>query len=182
MRTSGCCGCVHSWRGLTATPQLPRSAGIAIATWRERLPSRGTSSGQRQLHDRGLFLTGSVKPPGFFLVRRLILADAGGLVACVRPDLLTIRGSRWSRGLGPAYGQCVDPGDRLGRDLGGVGRASWFGAWVVVLMAVVGGGESGCAAWRMMAVGSRRGFGGRDLSDLAAMMGLCLRSHRLPRQ
>src|SRR6201993_4864962 len=50
--TSGCSDCKRYWRGLTAMPRLTRTCGIATATWRERLATRGISPGPRQCHDR----------------------------------------------------------------------------------------------------------------------------------
>jgi hypothetical protein len=50
---SPCCGCGLYWRGLTAMPRLTRTPGIATATWRERLASRGISSGPRRCHNGG---------------------------------------------------------------------------------------------------------------------------------
>src|SRR5260370_13398684 len=40
-------GCDYKlyWRGLTATPRLTRTSGIATATWRESLALRGISRG-----------------------------------------------------------------------------------------------------------------------------------------
>ena len=51
--TSGCCGCALCWRGLTATRPPTATIGIATATWRHRLASRGTWSGPRRCHDGG---------------------------------------------------------------------------------------------------------------------------------
>src|ERR1700739_1211409 len=48
---SGCFGCGLFWRGLTEMPRLTRTSGIATATWRERLASRGTSPGPRRCHE-----------------------------------------------------------------------------------------------------------------------------------
>jgi len=49
---SGCCGCGLFWRGLTAMTRPTRTCGIATATWRKRLASRGISIGPRRCHDR----------------------------------------------------------------------------------------------------------------------------------
>ena len=75
---SGCCGCGLDLRGLTAMRRLMRTCGIATATWRDRLASRGISPGPRRCHDggrigvRGLRLTVNVG------------AYAGRNFACVR--------------------------------------------------------------------------------------------------
>ncbi len=54
---SGCCGCGRYWRGLTAMPRLTATSGIATATWRKRLASRGISRGPRRCHDGEVLCT-----------------------------------------------------------------------------------------------------------------------------
>jgi hypothetical protein len=49
--------------GLTATPPLTRTSGIATATWRKRLATRGISSGPRRCHDSVVHLALSVQAP-----------------------------------------------------------------------------------------------------------------------
>jgi len=51
--TSGWYGCGLCWRGLTTMPRVARTLGIATATWRERLASKGISRGPRRWHDGG---------------------------------------------------------------------------------------------------------------------------------
>ena len=60
--TSGCCGCVRCWRGLTAMPRSTTSSGIATATWRKRLASRGISPGPRRCHDDWMAVAGRWEP------------------------------------------------------------------------------------------------------------------------